>query len=108
MLELLSPQVFQAIVDRLETGVYVVDLEQKISYWNYGAGKITGFLSQNMLGRPCGDSIVVQHDEHNPLLCAHHCPLEGTRDGAHQEVVTYVRHRAGHVVRSGWKRSEAA
>ena len=98
MLEFLSPEVFQAIVDRLETGVYAVDLEQKISYWNYGAGKITGFLSQNVLGRPCSDNIVVQHDEHNPLVCAHHCPLEGTRDGAHQEVVTYVRHRSGHVV----------
>ena len=57
MLELPSPQVFQAIVDRLETGVYVVDLEQKISYWNYGAGKITGFLSQNMLGRPCAGEL---------------------------------------------------
>jgi PAS domain-containing protein len=41
MLEIPSPEVFKAIVDRVETGVYAIDLEQKISYWNYGAGKIT-------------------------------------------------------------------
>ncbi|MGC2196202.1 MAG: diguanylate cyclase [Terriglobales bacterium] len=98
MLEIPSPEVFQTIVDRVETGVYAIDLEQKIFYWNYGAGKITGFLSQEVLGRPCRDSILVEYDDHNPLVCAHHCPLEGTRDGTRQEVVTYVRHRSGHVV----------
>jgi diguanylate cyclase (GGDEF)-like protein/PAS domain S-box-containing protein len=98
MLETPSPDVFQAIVDRVETGVYAIDLEQKISYWNFGAEKITGFLSQDVLGRACRDNILVEYEEHNPLVCAHHCPFEGARDGAHQEVVTYVRHRSGHVV----------
>lgn len=92
------PQVFKLIVDRVETGVFAVDLEQKVSYWNHGAGKITGFLSQEVLGRPCRDTILVEGEEHNPLVCAHQCPLESTRDGVHQEVVSYVRHRSGHVV----------
>lgn len=98
MLEIPSAEVFQAIVDRVETGVYAIDLEQKISYWNHGAERITGFLGQEVRGRACRDSILVEGDEHNPLVCAHHCPLEGARDGVRQEVVTYVRHRAGHVV----------
>ena len=46
-------QVFQAIVDRIDSGVYAVDLQGKISYWNYGAEKISGFLSQEVLGRAC-------------------------------------------------------
>jgi PAS domain S-box-containing protein len=52
MLEIPSPNIFQAIVDRIETGVFALDLDRKISYWNHGAEKITGFLSQDVLGRP--------------------------------------------------------
>ena len=54
-------------------------------YWNYGAEKVTGFLSQEMLGRPCGSNLVVEEIEHNPAMCAHQCPLgaawENTRGG---------------------------
>lgn len=86
-------------MDRIETGVFAVDLDRKISYWNYGAEEITGFLSQDVLGRPCSDSILLEYDDHNPLLCMHQCPLENTRgDGARREAITYVRHRSGHVV----------
>lgn len=91
-------QVFQAIVDRIDSGVYAVDLQGKISYWNYGAEKISGFLSQEVLGRACRDSILLEYDDHNPAMCVHQCPLEGVRHGARQEVMTYLRHRAGHVV----------
>ena len=93
-----SAEVFQVIVDRIDSGVYALDLEGKISYWNYGAEKISGFLSQEVLGRACRDSILVEYDDHNPVICVHHCPLEGVRHGARQEVVTYLRHRSGHVV----------
>ena len=48
-----SAEVFQVIVDRIDSGVYALDLEGKITYWNYGAEKISGFLSQEVLGRAC-------------------------------------------------------
>ena len=99
MLEIPRPEIFQAIVDRIETGVYVLDLNQKVMYWNYGAQKITGFLSQEMLGRACGEHILVEHDEHNPVVCAHHCSLEsGARGHARRGVVTLLRHKSGHVL----------
>lgn len=68
-------------------------------YWNYGAQKSTGFLSQEMLGRACGEHILVEHDERNPVVCAHHCSLESGAGGhARREVVTLLRHKSGHVV----------
>jgi PAS domain S-box-containing protein len=98
-MEFPGPDVFQAVVDRIETGVYAVDVNQRIGYWNYGAETVTGFLSQEMLGRPCGSNLVVEQIEHNPALCAHQCPLEsGVGEHARREVVTYFRHRAGHLV----------
>ena len=99
MLEFLSPEVFQAIVDRLETGVYAVDLEQKISYWNYGAERITGFLSQNVLGP-------------SPAATALWCNMTSTTRWSVRTIVRWKddateharkwsrmsRHRSGHVV----------
>ena len=45
MLEFPGPEVFEAVVDRIETGVYVVDASQQVVYWNHGAEKITGLLT---------------------------------------------------------------
>src|SRR4029077_7112870 len=63
-----SAEVFQVIVDRIGRGGDALDLEGKISYWNYGAEKISGFLSQEVLGRACRDSILVEYDDHNPVI----------------------------------------
>jgi diguanylate cyclase (GGDEF)-like protein/PAS domain S-box-containing protein len=99
MLEIPAPHVFQTLVDRMETGVYAVDAQQRIVYWNQGAEKVTGFLSQEMLGRVCGSNLVVEQLEHNPALCVHSCPLEsGVGDHVRHEVMTYFRHKSGHVV----------
>ena len=56
------------MVDHLDAGVYVVDREQKIVYWNHGAGSVTGYLSQEMAGRVCGDKLLVHCDEQNKEL----------------------------------------
>ena len=99
MLEALGREILQAIVDRIETGVYALDLNHKVVYWNYGAQKLTGFLRQDVLGRPCDNFVVEQQEEHNPVVCTHHCPMEsGTGENKQRDVVTYVRHRSGHVV----------
>jgi hypothetical protein len=64
-----------------------------------GPEKVTGFLSQEKLGRPCSSNLVVEEIEHNPAMCAHQCRLEsGVGEHARREVVTYFRHRAGHLV----------
>ena len=47
----------EAVVDRIETGVYVVDGKQRVVYWNHGAEKITSLLIQEMLGRPCASNL---------------------------------------------------
>ncbi|HMK22574.1 MAG TPA: PAS domain-containing protein [Terriglobales bacterium] len=49
--------IFGTIVDRIETGVYALNLEGKVFYWNHGAEQITGYLGQEVLGREYrGDS----------------------------------------------------
>jgi diguanylate cyclase (GGDEF)-like protein/PAS domain S-box-containing protein len=91
--------VFLAIVDRIETGVYAVDRNRKVVYWNHGAEQITGYLRQEVLGREYRSDLVVENEDHCPLVCVHQCPLASPAGaGWPQRIMTYLRHRAGHVV----------
>lgn len=99
MLEFPGPEVFTAVVDRIETGVYVVDGKQRVVYWNHGAEKITGLLTQEMLGRPCVSNLGLEALEHNPAVCVHQCPMERAAKEPRHDVTVSMRHRAGHLLR---------
>jgi PAS domain S-box-containing protein len=91
--------IFGTIVDRIETGVYALDRDKRIVHWNHGAEQINGYLRQEVLGREYSGDLIVESDEHSPLVCVHSCPLESPPGaGTPQRVTTYVRHRAGQVV----------
>lgn len=95
----LSPEIFREIVDRLETGVYAVDLSGKILYWNHGAERITGFLGPQVLGRRCNESILAENDEQHPGREAPTYQTKtGETGGAPLEQIKHLRHRSGHVV----------
>ncbi|HET7439710.1 MAG TPA: diguanylate cyclase [Terriglobales bacterium] len=92
-----DPEVLRAILESLQTGVYLVDRERRIVLWNAGAERITGYLRQDVLGRFCREDILVHCDEKNNIVCGSACPLTGTmRDGQPREAMFYLRHRAGY------------
>jgi len=90
--------VFAEIVGRVETGVYGLSLERKIVYWNHGAEQITGYLEQEVLGRVLREDLLVESEGHNLLDCVHACPFGTPAGGQPQRTLTYLRHRAGHVI----------
>lgn len=97
MADLSSGDVFRAIVDNLEEGVYITDRFRKITYWNRGAERLSGFLSQDVVGRFCRDNILVHCDEESQPICGKGCPLhEVMHDGVPREMQVYLRHHAGH------------
>jgi PAS domain S-box-containing protein/diguanylate cyclase (GGDEF)-like protein len=51
MLGLDDPEIFRSILENLQTGIYLVDKDRKIVFWNEGAEKITGYLRQDVVGR---------------------------------------------------------
>jgi diguanylate cyclase (GGDEF)-like protein/PAS domain S-box-containing protein len=90
---------YQSILDSLFDGVYLVDPQRRISYWNKGAEKISGFSASEVTGRWCGDGLLVHVDGEGTLLCGERCPLKQTiHDGQTREVQIYLRHAAGHRV----------
>ena len=56
-------------------GVYFVDRERRIHYWNAAAERITGFSADEIIGRRCSDNLLNHVDETGSLLCHTRCPL---------------------------------
>lgn len=58
MPELDDPEIYQAVLDKLQTGVYIVDRNRRIRFWNEGAEQITGYLRQDVVGRFLRDHLL--------------------------------------------------
>jgi PAS domain S-box-containing protein/diguanylate cyclase (GGDEF)-like protein len=91
-----NPGIFRDILERLLTGIYVVDRSRKIVLWNDGAEKITGYLRQEVLGRFCRDNLLEHCDGASQTLCHRDCPLTKVmQEGQPRESHMYLRHRDG-------------
>jgi len=74
----------EEILDCLSEGVYVCDRERRIIYWSKSAERITGWRSEDVLGRACLEDILNHEDKDGHRLCGEeYCPL-------HRAMVTGV------------------
>lgn len=95
----MDQEFYQELLDSLADGVYFVDLDRRVTYWNKAAERISGFAAKEVLGNSCADNILRHVDDAGTELCIHGCPLETTmRDGQVREVEIYMHHKFGHRV----------
>ena len=88
------------LLNDLYEGVYFVDKDRGITFWNQGAERITGFSAHEMLGKCCHDNLLSHVDEQGKQLCHEGCPLHETlHDGAPRKAQVYLHHKSGHRVR---------
>lgn len=88
------------ILSHVSDGVYSVDRNGRITFWNQGAAVITGYASEEVLGRSCSDSLLMHTDSEGLLLCHKGpCPFRETlADGCAREACVYLHHKNGHRV----------
>jgi len=99
MLDLQNAEIFRAALESLQTGVCIVDRDRKISFWNDGAERITGYLRQEVLGRFCGEILLIKFHENKVAFCEQSCPLVAAmRDGQAREARVYIHHKSGYAV----------
>ncbi len=88
---------YSRIVDNLHDGLYFVDKDRVITYWNKAAERISGFTAEEVIGRSCSDNIFTHVDKDGNCLCLGKCPLAATIcDGAPREAEVYMHHKDGH------------
>jgi PAS domain S-box-containing protein len=66
----------EKIIDCLNDGVYVCDRNRRIVFWSKSAERITGWRSEDVLGRACLEDILNHVDKDGHRLCGEeYCPL---------------------------------
>ncbi len=94
-----TEEFYKNLLDNLYDGVYFVDKDRTITYWNRGAERITGYMSDEVTGRCCADNILKHIDEKGIPLCDGGCPLSETlSDGMLRSAEVYLLHKDGHRV----------
>jgi len=100
MSEFDNPEIFRSILETLPTGVYLVDRNRKILFWNAGAEEITGYLRQDVVGRFLRDHLLtvdgevkkdLESDATDPLSIAF-------RDGRPSSREISILHKEGYRV----------
>ncbi len=87
------------LLKALGEGIYLVDRDRRIVFWNEAAERITGFSASEVLGRSCSDSILISVDDSGKELCTDCCPLAATLNDANPRHFTvFMHHKEGHRV----------
>lgn len=90
---------YKDIIDNLYDGIYFVDRDRVITYWNKGAERITGYSASQTLGRACRDNLLNHVTANGVQLCQNNCPLAAVmEDGKEREAEVYLHHADGHRV----------
>jgi diguanylate cyclase (GGDEF)-like protein/PAS domain S-box-containing protein len=95
----LDANLYHAILDQVEDGVYFVDRQRRVLLWNRGAEALTGYPRAEVIGDQCENRRLCHVDESGRLLCMTGCPLQVALDsGVPLEVDAYLQHKLGHRV----------
>lgn len=88
---------YERIMDSLHDGLYFVDRERRVTFWNKSAERISGFAAEEVVGRCCSDNLLGHIDGLGNHLCGGACPMLLTMaDGRSREAQVYMHHREGH------------
>jgi len=99
MPELNDPEIYQTVLDGLQTGVYIVDRNRRIRFWNEGAENITGYLRQDVVGRFLRDHLLTTSDEMKDHDSDPDDPINLVfRDGKATTMDASILHKAGYRV----------
>ncbi|KFZ27385.1 MAG: Response regulator PleD [Candidatus Izimaplasma bacterium HR2] len=85
------------LLSYLYEGVYVVDQQRKIVFWNKGSEEITGYSAEEVTESYCYNNILRHVTEDGKNLCFDGCPLHHTlATGELQEADVFLHHKEGH------------
>ncbi len=99
MTDLIKAVGAEAVLDSLNDGLYVVDLDRRITYWSPQAEQITGWLAEDVVGKHCRDGVLCHIDKDGRQLCGEeHCPLHRamvTNRGSTAPIIVFAQSKDG-------------
>jgi len=99
MPEFSDPEIYQTALEGLPTGVYLVDRNRRIRFWNEGAEQITGYLRQDVVGRFLRDHLLSSSSDLKDFDSDPDDPLNlAFRDGKPSTMEMSILHKDGYRV----------
>ncbi len=87
----------EILLNNVHDGIYFVDQDCKIFFWNKGAEQITGYDKSFVSGRKCSDNIISPVDESGRNICEKDCPVkQALSDGKTHQMEAYFQHKEGY------------
>lgn len=87
----------ELLLNNIHDGIYFVDHDCNIFFWNKGAEQITGFPISAVNGKKCSDDIISPVDESGKNLCEGDCPVKlALADGQAHTAEAYLQHKEGY------------
>jgi len=88
--------VLEYVLNEISDGIYIVDPQKKIIFWNKGAEELTGYKEEEVLGYRCSEQILNHIDEDGIPICKSGCPLqESLLSGEQIKMKVYPLHKSG-------------
>jgi diguanylate cyclase (GGDEF)-like protein/PAS domain S-box-containing protein len=95
----MSNDIYKYVLNGVKDGVYYVDKNRKITFWNKSAERITGFGFEEVIDHYCYDNILNHVDPEGNALCHNGCPLHQTlEDGKERTGTVFLQHKDGYRV----------
>lgn len=92
-----SSGVLSTVLNSIFDGVYIVDRDRRIIFWNRAAEAMTGHQAKDVMGHCCHENILNHIDENGKMLCFTACPLaRSIENGESIRAKVYPTHRDGH------------
>jgi diguanylate cyclase (GGDEF)-like protein/PAS domain S-box-containing protein len=91
-----NPEFYQALLDRVTDGICLVDRRGKITLWNEGAARLTGYSAEESIGRGSWKEILCGVDlEGNDLNSNGASPASAIAQKGKFEGRVFLRHKEG-------------
>jgi diguanylate cyclase (GGDEF)-like protein/PAS domain S-box-containing protein len=90
-------ETYRDILDGLQIGVSVIDMQKKIVFWSAGAEQITGYARIDVLGHSCAENILLHCNQIGCEMCTGKCPIATALHHARPvEAMSFIHHKSGH------------
>ncbi len=89
---------FKILLDNLYDGVYAIDTDRTIVFWNKAAERLTGYSADEVVGKPCREQVLMHVDDRGNNLCdVRVCPASKAMSAQHSsEEELYLHHKDGY------------
>ena len=80
-------------------GVFLVDHDRNILFWNPSAELISGYKASEVIGLKCYENLLIHVNEKGENICNTSCPVKQTiKNKTTVEMSLFLRHKDGHLV----------